>query len=102
MSLDCSQAIRGTISPPFSVKWGKGGVVRKSRGEFWTVSTSECPSDGVASSLQDLLVRDAPLAFLLSKKAAQGILQRAKRRGRSLPEMFEASLQANLRITAKE
>jgi hypothetical protein len=91
----------GTTSLQSCVKWGKGGVVRKSRGEFWTVSTSECPSGAVASSLQDLLDRDVPPTFLLSKKAAQGILDRAKRRGRVLPELFEDSLRVNLLITER-
>ena len=102
MSLDCSQAIKDTTSQQSSVKWGKGGVVRRSRGEYWTVSTSECPSAAAASSLQELLDEDTPLAFLLSRRAAQGILDRAKRRSRVLPALFEASLRANLRITARE
>ena len=67
--------------------------------ECWTLSTSEFPSDGGAcsSSLADVL--ESPTVpglskYFLSPKAAQGILRRAGRRGRSLPEPLETALLA--------
>ena len=67
--------------------------------ECWTLSTSEFPSgDGAcSSSLADVL--EPPTVpglskYFLSPKAAQGILRRAGRRGRSLPEPLETALQA--------
>ena len=67
--------------------------------ECWTLSTSEYPSgDGAcSSSLADVL--EPPTApglfkYFLSPKAAQGILRRANRRGRSLPPPLQEALEA--------
>lgn len=65
----------------------------------WTLSTSEFPSDGGAcsSSLADVL--EPPTSpglskYFLSPKACEGILRRATRRGKTLPETLEAALVA--------
>jgi hypothetical protein len=67
-----------------------------SRTECWTLSTSECPSGGgVSSSLADILQpADTPglHKYFLSPKAAAGILRRASRRGRSLPDGLREAL----------
>lgn len=64
-----------------------------SRGECWTAVTSECPSGGDAStSLQDVLLDEAPERFSLSPRAAAGILRRAQKRGRVLPQALRLAL----------
>jgi hypothetical protein len=72
-----------------------------SPGECWTLSTSEwtdtlVPSlrDGVVSSLSDILVetRDVPGKFYLSRKACEGILRRAEKRGKALPPLLLEAL----------
>lgn len=67
--------------------------------ECWTLSTSEYPNgDGAcSSSLADVLeppTVEGLSKYFLSQKAAQGILRRAGRRGRSLPEPLETALRA--------
>jgi predicted nucleic acid-binding protein len=62
-------------------------------GECWTLSSSECPSDAVASSLSDILETGAvPRRYFLSAKACAGILRRAAKRGKKLPDLLAAAL----------
>lgn len=86
----------GEISESFSRRWPNSGFTT-SRGECWTADTSECPSGGGAySSLRDVLEADVHPRFYLSPKAATGILRRAEKRGRRLPEELRTALQAHL------
>jgi hypothetical protein len=65
-----------------------------SRTEFSTLSTSEYPSDVEESSLLDILeTGDVPQKFFLSPVACQGILRRAEKRGKTLPEALQVALQ---------
>ena len=62
---------------------------------YWTLSTSEFPSEGGACSLSDVLEdeADVPPKFYLSPKACAGILRRAERRGKALPTLLLQALQ---------
>jgi hypothetical protein len=70
--------------------------------EFLTLSTSEwnhtlvpSHSDGGVCSLSDVLeTGDVPQRFYLSAKACKGILRRAEKRGKTLPEQLVAALKA--------
>lgn len=80
-------------------------TLRKSSGFSWssagmgfngvclTASFSESPRDAAVCSLSDVLESHAPQRFFLSQKAAQGILRRAQKRGRTLPERLMTALQ---------
>ena len=68
------------------------GTGAKSRGVFSTLNFSECPSDAVASFLWQVLEPVAPPKYYLSDRAALGILNRAVRRGKTLPPMLERRL----------
>jgi hypothetical protein len=62
-------------------------------GECWTLSSSECPNDDVASSLLDILeTGGVPRRYFLSAKASAGILRRAAKRGKKLPDVLAAVL----------
>lgn len=66
-------------------------------GGFSTAASSECPSaDGACSSSQvtlaDVLEPSAPARYSLSARAARGILRRAEKRGRDLPEALRMAL----------
>ena len=92
----CHQKEEG-IWESSSGRWETAGMASPT--ECWTLSTSESPSDGGAcsSSLADVLEQPTVPGlsrYCLSPKAAQGILRRAGRRGRSLPEPLETALQA--------
>jgi len=67
----------------------------------WTRATSESPSDAVASSLSDVLEEIGTVQdrFYLSRKASLGILRRAERRGKILPEPLERALRAKAELT---
>ena len=68
--------------------------------EYLTLSIPEFPnfhelsrSEGSVSSLSDILVTGSiPARYYLSVKCAEGILRRAERRGRTLPEVLKAAL----------
>lgn len=82
------------ISPSFSRRWPTSGFTT-SPTECWTADTSECPSDGGAStSLADVLAAECAPRFYLSPRAAAGILRRAEKRGRELPRALESALRA--------
>jgi hypothetical protein len=63
--------------------------------EFSTHSISEWPSDAAVCSLSQILeTGDVPQRFFLSAKACQGILRRAAKRGKTLPEALAMALRA--------
>ena len=81
-------------------------TLRKSSGFSWssagmgfngvclTASFSESPSAAAVCSLSDVLESHAPQRFFLSQKAAEGILRRAQKRGRTLPSRLQAALES--------
>ena len=71
-------------------------------GECWTLNTSEWnhtlvpfPNDDVVCSLSDVLeTGDVPRRYYLSPKACAGILRRAEKRERELPEALRLALES--------
>ena len=61
--------------------------------EFLTLNTGESPSVAVESTLSQILEAHAPEKYYLSAKACEGILRRAERRGKQLPEMLKTALE---------
>jgi hypothetical protein len=62
--------------------------------EFLTLSTLEWPKDAAVCSLSDTLETGAvPQRFFLSATACKGILRRAEKRGKSLPEQLKRALE---------
>jgi hypothetical protein len=56
---------------------------------------SEWPNDAVVCSLSQVLeTGDIPQRFYLSPKACAGILRRAEKRGKALPEALEVALRS--------
>jgi len=88
----CHRAEDGTLVPS-SGRWKTSGMV--SRTECLTLSTSEWPSDAAVCSLSDILeTGDLPQRFFLSTTACRGILRRAEKRGKVLPERLRQALEA--------
>jgi hypothetical protein len=79
-------------SPPSFAGWSNSGMA--SPGGFLTLSISEWPSAAAVCSLSAVLETDAPPKYFLSPKACSGILRRAEKRGKALPERLEAALRA--------
>ena len=90
--VSCRRMEDGTLVP-LSEAWSNSGMA--SRTECLTLSTSEYHSDTGVCSLSDILeTGDVPPKFYLSPRACAGILRRAEKRGKSLPQFLAAALQA--------
>ena len=61
-------------------------------GVYTTLSIGECPSGERESTLSQILDLNAPEKYSLSARACQGILNRAARRGKELPDMLKDAL----------
>lgn len=61
-------------------------------GDYSTLNTGECPSVVRESRLSWILEDNVPQKFYLSARACQGILVRASRRGKPLPELLKQAL----------
>ncbi len=61
----------------------------------WTVTLVPSHSDGAVCSLSDILEDSSsvPQRYYLSPKACSGILRRAEKRGRALPEALREALE---------
>lgn len=68
------------------------GMVTAWHGASWIPNTGECPSAGKESTLSQILQEDAPERYYLSEKACLGILRRAEKRGKKLPEVLRRAL----------
>ena len=97
------KARRGRTSDACSESWKSAGMVW--HGEFWTASLPEYQTGrrmdsrgryrnaAGASSLSEVLVPTAPETYSLSARACEGIIRRAAKRGKPLPEILRAALE---------
>ena len=75
------------------MRWPNSGMAW--HGGCLTLSTGEFPSGAGESTLSDILETcDLPERYFLSAKACAGILRRAEKRGKALPERLQAALKA--------
>lgn len=65
----------------------------QSLGELTTLNFGESPSVAVESHLSQILEENPRPKYSLSAKACQGILRRAERRGKELPEKLKEALE---------
>ena len=68
----CLVLMEDGISPDFSLKWTKAGIMRN--GKFSTVNTSECHTTGNVVLLSDILEEEVPQKYFLSKEQTQRIV----------------------------
>ncbi len=61
-------------------------------GDSSTLNIGESPSVESESLLSQILEVNAPLKYYLSERACQGILTRASRRGKALPDLLKTAL----------
>jgi hypothetical protein len=95
----CRRQEDGTLVP-FSGAWANSGM--GSPTECLTLSTSEWTGlaglslndDGVCSLSDILETGDVPQRYYLSAKACKGILRRAEKRGKDLPQLLARALRA--------
>ena len=80
------------ILPHYFEGWQNSGMGGHT--ECLTLSTSEWPNDAAVCSLSDILeTGTVPQRFFLSATACQGILRRADKRGKELPQALQAALE---------
>ena len=68
----CLVLMEDGISPDFSLKWTKAGMMRS--GRFSTVNTSECHKTGNVVLLSDILEEEVPQKYFLSKEQTERIV----------------------------
>ena len=61
-------------------------------GEYWTLNFGVSPKEEIASSLSQILEETPHQKYYLSEKACLGILRRAEKRGKELPEILRLAL----------
>jgi len=93
-SLACYPATEEQILPSSFQGWRSSGMGGPTG--FLTLNTSEWPNDADVCSLSDILETPGPHLerYTLSKRACQGILRRAEKRGRELPKALYHALSA--------
>lgn len=64
-------------------------------------SSSEWPSDAAVSFLSDVLEPAPPSKYSLSRKACEGIIRRAEKRGKPLPPQLDEALRAQASNSTK-
>lgn len=89
-SRERSQAAVGRISDASCPHWMTSGMVW--HGAYLTRNSSEYPKDAGVSSLSDILETGPQPKYSLSPKACAGILSRAAKRGRALPQELDQAL----------
>ena len=92
MSLVYLAATEEMILPRSFEGFQNSGICRP--GECWTLSTSESHSGGVECSLWQVLETAPAPKYFLRARACAGILRRAEKRGRELPEALRQALEA--------
>ena len=84
----------------FSGRWPNSGILLD--GGSLMLNTSEFPSDAKeSSSLADVLEETAPQKYYLSPKACEGILRRANKRGKELPQELTNALVHQIQESTK-
>jgi len=96
----CPAQEDGTLVPSLG-RWGNSGM--GSPTECLTLNTLESPSEGVESLLSHILqgTQDVQPKYYLSQKACEGILRRAEKRGKTLPNALRQALVAGTTQTQK-
>jgi hypothetical protein len=87
-----------TTLPPSFEGWANSGM--GSHTGFLMLNTSEWPKDADVCSLSDTLeTGNVPQRFFLSETACAGILRRAEKRGKVLPEQLQRALESVVTTT---
>ena len=69
-------------------------------GEHLMLNTTEYPNEDVESFLSQILQMNVQEKYYLSAKACQGILRRAEKRGKELPEILRKALEEQAKESA--
>ena len=81
---------RGGGGNPLGASWEMLGALP---GGFTMLNFGESPSEERESTLSQILDLNAPEKYFLSERACAGILRRASKRGKILPDMLKEALE---------
>ena len=81
--------LKGESGSLLGASWEMVGALP---GESMTLNFGESPSEERESTLSAILDLNAPDKYCLSQKACAGILRRAEKRGKILPDMLKEAL----------
>ena len=84
----CLKTVNGQNQESSMMIWEDGAL----RGEYMMHNIGESPNVAVESRLSSILEESPHQKYYLSAKAAQGILTRATRRGKPLPDVLVSAL----------
>ena len=86
--------ITDALSAHCSHAWPNSGLMGGRHGACWTASSTEWPKDAAACSLSSTLeTGSVPPRYYLSAKACAGIIRRARKRGKPLPQELQEALE---------
>ena len=94
----CLKMESGQSPESSTMTWEDGALL----GEYMTHNIGESPNVAVVSRLSAILEECPHQKYYLSPKACQGILTRATRRGKELPEPLMNALQNQIRSGTQE
>ena len=104
-----SSRLRNRSIQALDLRTGGGGLLGPSweidplwLGLFGPLNSSECPKDAADCSLSQILLGTVPSKYYLTKRACLGILRRADKRGKPLPELLELALKLQAGILPPE
>ena len=80
------------------MSWEDGALL----GEFTMHSFGEYPREENASRLSQILEVSPHPKYYLSAKACRGILNRASKRGKELPEILKTALENQINASSEE
>lgn len=95
----CRTTADGHLEPS-SGRWGNSGMGGPTESltlntSEWTGTRGQCPSDGAVCSLSDILeTQPVPERHFSTPKACRGVLLRAEKRGKRLPEPLRQALES--------
>ena len=89
----CLKKESGPNRESSTMKWVDGQL----HGEYMTRSFGEYPREENASHLSQILEDSAQPKYCLSARACTGILNRAEKRGKELPEILKTALENQIK-----
>ncbi len=89
----CLRREDGANQDASTMNWADGALL----GEYMMHSFGESPREENASHLSQILQDSAPQKYYLSAKACTGILNRAAKRGKELPEILKQALENQIK-----
>jgi hypothetical protein len=101
MCRDFFQVIKVATLEQSSLHWPTQGIATSS-GVCLIRNSSESPKDVEESLLSQVLEQNPSDKYFLSAKAAQGILRRANKRGKTLPTPLQEALESTANLALQD